>query len=238
MKAFARAPENRYARVQDFADALEKALLQQASVVEPSAKSIATAGPHSEEAPTLPSTLPAIIQAADAAALPPQTSVPVVPASPLSQTPTQKLARRKIPRRKVLMWGAVIGAGAAVTTATGIELATLVHGSSQKTGTTNVPQHHSTVTPQPFGTSIYSYSPNVSIPHAVFIVAWSPNGKRIASAWEDNTARVWDAVTGSDMLTAPYTGHSQAVRSVVWSPDGKLIASGSFDGTVKVWWAI
>ena len=96
--------------------------------------------------------------------------------------------------------------------------------------------YHATVTIPPFGTSIYSYSPNVSILHAVFIVAWSRNGKRIASAWQDNTARVWDAATLHNLLQ--YTRHSGEVKSVAWSPDNTQIASGSEDTTVRVWDAV
>ena len=185
MKALAKEPENRYSHVQDFADALEQAVLQQSLVVEPSAKSFSNAGSFSEEAPTLPSVQPAIMPAS----LPPQISIPVVPAPSQSQTPYQNISRRKISRRDVVKGGIVIGVGAAAA-AIVIDVAAHVFGSPPNPFSTNLPPHHATVTIPPFGTSIYTYSPNVSIPHAVFIVAWSRNDKRIASAWQDNTARV------------------------------------------------
>src|SRR6266550_3532490 len=49
-------------------------------------------------------------------------------------------------------------------------------------------------------------------------VAWSPDGKRIASA------------SGGHVLT--YRGHSSDVTSLTWSPDGKYIVSGSIDGRI------
>jgi WD40 repeat protein len=64
-------------------------------------------------------------------------------------------------------------------------------------------------------------------------VAWSSNGRRIASGSDDKTAQVWDATNGAYVYT--YRGHSDAVSTVAWSPDGKRIASGSWDKTVRVW---
>ncbi len=70
---------------------------------------------------------------------------------------------------------------------------------------------------------------------SVEAIAWSPNGKRIASASIDGTVRVWDALTGGHVIT--YHGHTAAVNAVAWSLDGKHIASASRDGSVQVWTA-
>jgi WD40 repeat protein len=50
-------------------------------------------------------------------------------------------------------------------------------------------------------------------------VAWNSNGKRLATGSWDQTAKVWDAATGQELLTL--TGHNGKVSSVAWSPDGK-----------------
>ncbi len=67
----------------------------------------------------------------------------------------------------------------------------------------------------------------------VYSVAWSLDGKRLATGSADETAKVWDAETGKEMLTL--SGHADAVLSVAWSPDGKRLATGSADKTARVW---
>ena len=64
-------------------------------------------------------------------------------------------------------------------------------------------------------------------------MAYSPDGRRIASASDDQTVKVWDAATGQELLTL--SGHTDGVISVAYSPDGRRIASASYDRTVKVW---
>ncbi|BAZ49856.1 WD-40 repeat-containing protein [Nostoc sp. NIES-4103] len=67
----------------------------------------------------------------------------------------------------------------------------------------------------------------------VWGVAFSPDGKTIASASLDNTVKLWNVATGEEI--AILKGHSDEVRDVAFSPDGKTIASASLDKTVKLW---
>ncbi|MBD2415501.1 caspase family protein, partial [Nostoc calcicola FACHB-3891] len=67
----------------------------------------------------------------------------------------------------------------------------------------------------------------------VYSVAFSPDGKTIASASADNTVKLWNAATGKEIITLK--GHSNYVYSVAFSPDGKTIASAGADNTVKLW---
>ena len=64
-------------------------------------------------------------------------------------------------------------------------------------------------------------------------VAFSPDGKRIASASSDKTVKIWDAATNQEIRTL--RGHAGGVFGLAFSPDGRQIASISWDSTVKLW---
>jgi WD40 repeat protein/tetratricopeptide (TPR) repeat protein len=71
------------------------------------------------------------------------------------------------------------------------------------------------------------------IKEPVLSVAFSKDGKRIATGSSNNTATVWDAETGTALLELK--GHTGYVNSVAFSPDGTRIVTGSRDRTVRVW---
>ncbi len=66
----------------------------------------------------------------------------------------------------------------------------------------------------------------------MYAVAFSPDGQRVATASEDNTARVWEAATGREVARM---AHDDIVTAVAFSPDGQRLATASVDNTARVW---
>ncbi len=150
-----------------------------------------------------------------------QTAPPAGTARQILQPPATRPARRGISRRVVIVGLASLAIG-------GIALVQSL--SSQGSQIIQSPQSPQ-VPPDPH--LLYTYQGHSS---GVTAVAWSPDGRRIASGSKDHTVQVWDATDGGHVYT--YRGHSDQVYAVAWSPDGRRIASGgSFpdDQTVLVW---
>src|SRR5439155_1091246 len=67
----------------------------------------------------------------------------------------------------------------------------------------------------------------------VSILAFSRDGKRLATASEDHTARVWDLDTKKPV--ASFSGHVGVVNAVAFTADGNTLATASEDRTAKLW---
>jgi WD40 repeat protein/serine/threonine protein kinase len=67
----------------------------------------------------------------------------------------------------------------------------------------------------------------------VHCIAYSPDGRRLATAGHDGIVRIWDAAGGQELLTL--RGHTGKVWGVAFSPDGQRVASAGEDPKVRVW---
>ncbi|MEV4924329.1 nSTAND1 domain-containing NTPase [Streptomyces roseoverticillatus] len=67
----------------------------------------------------------------------------------------------------------------------------------------------------------------------VYGVAFSPDGRTVATASVDHTAKLWDRA--SQRLISTLAGHTTQVVTVAFSPDGRIVATASRDGTAKLW---
>jgi len=73
----------------------------------------------------------------------------------------------------------------------------------------------------------------------VLFVAFSPDGKTLASGGMDNNILIWDANTG-EQVGRPLKGHKKFITCISWEPlikmsEDRRLASGSKDMTVRIW---
>lgn len=100
--------------------------------------------------------------------------------------------------------------------------------------------------------SIYLWNTDASDVKATFkaldtsfnALAFSPNGRLLASGCSDGSVRLWNATAqkeglggkiGQYMPTLKLKGHKERVNILAFSPDGKTLLSGSDDGTIRAW---
>jgi len=79
------------------------------------------------------------------------------------------------------------------------------------------------------------WRPVLSLQHkgTVYLALFSPNGRRVVTASDDDTAQVWEADTGRP-VGVPMR-HKRAVYSAAFSPDGRRVVTASGDHTAQVW---
>src|SRR5262249_45213396 len=68
---------------------------------------------------------------------------------------------------------------------------------------------------------------------STYALAWSPDGRKIASGGLDRTVQVRETTTGASSFI--YRGHTGSISALVWSHDGQYIASAGLDKTIQVW---
>ncbi len=67
----------------------------------------------------------------------------------------------------------------------------------------------------------------------VNVLAYSPNGKAIACGHDDNTIRLYDILTKTEI--AVLKGHQERINTITYSPDSSKLVSGSADNTIRFW---
>lgn len=99
---------------------------------------------------------------------------------------------------------------------------------SDQTGVIRVTDENRAATPQdlPVGEKVELYP-------AIDALAFSPDGKLLATGDGEMVARIWEFPKGREVRTL--RGHTAGIRSVSFSPDGTILATGSTDKTVRLW---
>src|SRR5262249_17249863 len=64
-------------------------------------------------------------------------------------------------------------------------------------------------------------------------VAFSPDGKTLATGEWENAVHLWNVATGEEIRQM--AGHGSYISALAFAPDGQTVASGSWDGNIRLW---
>ena len=113
-----------------------------------------------------------------------------------------------------------------------IEAVQLALAAWPRTGDQKRPQMKRVLTDLAFAMSEYHERVRLEVPNPVQYAAFSPDGKRVITASEDDKAHIWDAETGEHLIPL---GHEKAVWSAAFDSDGTRAITSSDDGRARIW---
>ena len=218
MRALAKEPATRFPDMLAFADALANASVEKASSSSAPSPDISPEVDHSSYT-TVPLSPHSIMHNTVATAS--------TEAASLLDTPLHKHTSR---RTMTIALASIAGLGAV---GTGWYTMIYAPSISPHAASTAVAAKSPGVLPsRSVGTTLVTYSKHTA---SVTGLAWSPDGRWLASSSTDKTIHVSSTINNTQAFV--YNDHTDSVLTVAWSQNSQYIASGSKDKTVRVWYA-